>query len=398
MNRKTMIPTSQHVLFLGVDSIKRDWPSQWIPIFQKWGIDSKWHSLGTDWANAFPRGPMPSGDYDIYDIVAFAKWRGNGGDGVRYIKVGQVDHRVWSTIGYLEQMIRKDGPALLCIWSNTTPQCRAASIIAKRLNIPVLYFEGAFFCSPRTWYHMHIIDPIGLYFQGRSWLKSGWMVRRDHPLSDRAMLSITAFIQQWSRRRTSKYDQGWEPLPNTHGKPMLFVPLQTPSDGTMWWPETVVNRPKDLVELVVHEATPEWFPVFKRHPRDRTPVESYMCDADPNSYAIVTSANIHDLIGNSDGVVTINSTVGIESLALGRRVLTLGESFYSGEGWTIDVRSPKGLRNGLRSLEANPRIEGYDWERLLRFLYWIVFIYLADRSEPRLSARIAIAYNEAYAA
>lgn len=386
---------AKRALFLGIDSIKHDWPDQWMPVFAGNGFDVRWHSLGEYWLTALPVGPQALGTYDIDDIAAFAKWRGPESDGQAYAAPDLPDSIVLSVVGYLERLLDNDPPDLLCVWSHSTMQYRAATTIARRRGIPVFYFEGAFFCSPRTWTHMHIIDPIGVYFQGRSWLKEGWDERGDQPLSETQTIELAAFQNQWSRERRSKYEQSSGNLWAPSGKPMLFVPLQTPHDGTMWWPNTVINSPGELVRLIVDEATPEWFPVFKKHPRDNTPLDAYAYSAHAGNYALIDQGNIHDLIAASSGVALINSTVGLEALARGHRVLTLGDSFYSGEGWTEDVRSADDLPAGLQRLAQYPRVEGEDLERLHRFLHWILYTYLADFTKPRLNVRYEVALREA---
>ncbi|KAA9410372.1 hypothetical protein EGO51_11350 [Haloarcula hispanica] len=49
--------------------------------------------------------------------------------------------------------------------------------------------------------------------------------------------------------------------------------------------------------------------------------------------------NSHDIIENSAAVVTLNNTVGYESLLYGKPVITLGDAFYDGAGYTHDVKN-----------------------------------------------------------
>jgi capsule polysaccharide export protein KpsC/LpsZ len=377
-------------LFLGIDTCKHDWPNQWMPVFRKHGFKPGWASLGTHWHTALPKGTEPEYEYDVRDIVDFAKWRQGDSDTISYASPDITDEEVLSTIGYMERLLLKYQPSLLCVWSHSTFQNRGATAIARRLQIPVFYLEGAFFCSPRTWGHMHIMDPIGVYFQGESYLHVGWEEVRDRDLTEMEKQRVVAFLHRWTGARRSKYEQTAGPVTWPRDKKLLFVPLQTPHDGTMWWPRTVVNSPAALVRAIVENAGSEWYPVFKKHPRDRTPIDRYRCDID-RDYAIVEHGNVHDLIDASDGVALINSTVGIEALARGRRVVTLGDAFYGGEGWTEDVQSVDEIPEALNRLAAQPTVVGEPLEKLHRFLAWLLWCYLADFADPFLEERYRIA-------
>jgi hypothetical protein len=73
----------------------------------------------------------------------------------------------------------------------------------------------------------------------------------------------------------------------------------------------------------------------------------------------------HELIGRSQAVVVISSTVGLEALLHARPVLTLGKPFYAGMGVTLDAASPADI------VELVPAVLDFrpDRERILRFLH-----------------------------
>jgi hypothetical protein len=72
-----------------------------------------------------------------------------------------------------------------------------------------------------------------------------------------------------------------------------------------------------------------------------------------------------DLIRDSEAIIVISSTVGLEALLHGKPVVTLGQPFYSGYGATLDVDSFRELR------EKVPAVLGFkpDREQTLRFLH-----------------------------
>jgi capsular polysaccharide export protein len=81
-----------------------------------------------------------------------------------------------------------------------------------------------------------------------------------------------------------------------------------------------------------------------------------------------------DLIKNAKAVITINSSVGIESLLFNKRVITLGEAFYNIDGIVKHIK-PNELKNTLKNL---------DWEvdeRLIKnFLGYLYYEYLIPSS------------------
>lgn len=45
---------------------------------------------------------------------------------------------------------------------------------------------------------------------------------------------------------------------------------------------------------------------------------------------VITNANTFNLIENAEYVITINSTVGLEAMICGKKVIILGDAIYSG--------------------------------------------------------------------
>jgi hypothetical protein len=73
----------------------------------------------------------------------------------------------------------------------------------------------------------------------------------------------------------------------------------------------------------------------------------------------------HELIQQSEAIVVISSTVGLEALMYAKPVLTLGQPFYSGYGVTLDVDSFREIRDQVPALlEFRP-----ERERILEFLH-----------------------------
>ena len=82
-------------------------------------------------------------------------------------------------------------------------------------------------------------------------------------------------------------------------------------------------------------------------------------------------ANTRELIKRSRLVVTINSTVGIESLLYYKPVITLGNAFYNIEGLTFPCQNIKEL-DLLIEKSINKKIN----KNLIdKFLFYLKFMY-----------------------
>lgn len=87
-----------------------------------------------------------------------------------------------------------------------------------------------------------------------------------------------------------------------------------------------------------------------------------------------------ELIQKSLAVITINSTVGVESLLFKKRVVVLGDAFYRIEGITKGVEHQEMLNQTIKGLE--------DWhfeEKLVEnFLKYLYYDYLIPKEEPKV--------------
>lgn len=136
----------------------------------------------------------------------------------------------------------------------------------------------------------------------------------------------------------------------------LFVPFQVDHDTQL-----TVHSPwvKDMAHLfrimeeTVH-ALPEGMQiVFKEHPS--APVEYPELHRRALEHPRLRFANkfpTQELIEKAEAVVTVNSTVGVEALLLGKRVAVLGDAYYGFAPLTFPVLNSRELEGLFRSLEG----------------------------------------------
>lgn len=171
------------------------------------------------------------------------------------------------------------------------------------------------------------------------------------------------------------------------GEQYIFVPfqLQTDTQTVLFSPyiktmKTLVVLMSEAVEKYNEMNEAKLKVVFKPHPMykikepDMNMLEILkICEKYKYSYFNTTISTLN-LIDRSQFIVTINSTVGIEALTRGKRVMTLGQAFYNIEGITHYVDHPDKLVDGIFQTIHKP----YNEKLIRHFLYYIRFHYFSE--------------------
>jgi hypothetical protein len=152
------------------------------------------------------------------------------------------------------------------------------------------------------------------------------------------------------------------------GRPFVYFPLHVTDDYKI---KTVIPHCVDqasIVEQVADALPPGYDLVVKEHPMSigRNPLSFLRrLRRRENVRLVHPYASSHELIRESDAVVVISSTVGLEALLYEKPVLTLGRPFFAGYSATLDVESFRELREQVPAvLRFRP-----DRERVRRFLH-----------------------------
>jgi hypothetical protein len=174
---------------------------------------------------------------------------------------------------------------------------------------------------------------------------------------------VANFAKQRARARLSR--RLHEPLP---ARPFVYFPLHVTDDFKV---KRVIPHCVDqayLIEMVADMLPQGVDLVLKEHPVSigRNPVGFLRrLTRRKNVHLVDPHVSSHELIRRARAVVVISSTVGLEALLHGQRVLTMGQPFYSGYGVTVDVDSFRELPEAVRRvLDFEP-----DRERTLEVLH-----------------------------
>ncbi|HHH19374.1 MAG TPA: capsular biosynthesis protein, partial [Campylobacterales bacterium] len=91
-----------------------------------------------------------------------------------------------------------------------------------------------------------------------------------------------------------------------------------------------------------------------------------------NEQVIFSSENTQTLIENATAVMTINSSVAMESLLFKKRVMVLGEAFFAIEGIVKVANSKEQILGILKDMEKWQ----VDESLVNNFLYYLYYDYL----------------------
>lgn len=246
------------------------------------------------------------------------------------------------------------------------------SAVARRLKRNMVFLEKGFF--PATLQ----CDPHGINHQSS--------LPRDpdfYRAFDPAALGEkpTALVKRQSKLK----DDGPAALPERY----VFVPFQVPSDMQILalspWVRDMRHLYDEIYRLAEAEGKSHF--VIKEHPSFPLSIR-----AEVKAHPRIHFANHHDtqsLIEGADAVITVNSTVGLESVLLEKKVITLGLAPYDIEGLVLKAGNAAELLTAFRSLDSwSPDADLR--ERVIRYIQ-NVFLLQGElkNPDPRLPDMIA---------
>lgn len=172
--------------------------------------------------------------------------------------------------------------------------------------------------------------------------------------------------------RRADVGQGGAEALDTAGK-FLFVPLQVPNDSQITlfagWVGSVPGMLAVLAEAA--QALPQgWHIRVKEHPSAKTSLAEPLAQALAAAKGRMIVDNQTDTfaqVAASNGVITINSSVGLQAFFHDKPVIVLGQAFFAQPGLTTVADTPARLNTVLSdpdSLDFDPQFRA----RFMNFL------------------------------
>ena len=252
---------------------------------------------------------------------------------------------------------------IIAVWNGNKLRQSIVVQVGKTLKKQLVYFENGLLPNTTTLDYRGVNAFNSLPRNSRFYKNLVF----DHSIE----LSKNLVKRQPSKKLAQSIEKN--PLPKRY----IFVPFQVCTDSQITMHSPWIKDMRHLFNVVKYVqkrlTDRNLFFVFKEHPSCLQDYQDII-DKTQNSKALLFANNYdtQELIENAEAVITINSTVGLESLLYNKKVIVLGNAFYEIEGLVKKARSKDELLDLLQNL--------YSWqldEKLrINFLKYIQSDYL----------------------
>lgn len=166
--------------------------------------------------------------------------------------------------------------------------------------------------------------------------------------------------------------------------PYLFAPLQVPGDSQIRLFGGQFRTVPDFVDALVKaaESLPAgWHLKIKEHPTAEVTFADVI--AEQSSRVLLDNrTDTFALVAGSEGVVTVNSSVGLEAMFFDKPVIACGQSFWAIPGIADTAPDPSAIAAAF----ARPEAMGFDPEARGAFLSYLLNEYYVSTDEVPVEA------------
>lgn len=256
------------------------------------------------------------------------------------------------------------------VWNGMKQPNKTPYEVAKACGIKTQLFENGLL--PNT----TVLDPKGVNALNSMPRDASFYLNWDSGSTEKSELSSN--LVKRAPHKNRKSDDAQVTLPER----FIFVPFQVPNDTQIVchspWIKSMEAFYEELEKAVNFMDSDVKF-VVKEHP---SWPRSFVDLHHKNPQIIFANNNeTSSLIQESEAVLTINSTVGIEALLLNKKVITLGNTFLNIQGLVKHCESSKELADAITELKT------WNFDPILRvqFLDYLANEYLIKQSWNNLS-------------
>ena len=250
---------------------------------------------------------------------------------------------------------------LALAWNGLTGSRMAFLAGARDAGAPTLHTELAPLPGRIT------LDPLGVNAEGSVPQDPAFFRAYAETTDTAEWRSIGAGLTARSSRRAD-VGQGSGALPDT---PFLFCPLQVPDDSQVTlfagWCGGMAGFLAALEQAARH-LPPGWHLRVKEHPSAKIPLTPLLAPLIATGRVVLDNAtDSFAQIAASRGVVTLNSSMGLQAFFHDKPVITLGQAFFNIPG-LVDHAADQ---TALNHLFAKAPDGGYDASLRAAFLTWL---------------------------
>jgi len=249
-------------------------------------------------------------------------------------------------------------PDVVGLWNGNKIQDLVFHEVNRHFNAQVLYFENGVLPGTTT------IDGAGI--------NAANSVPRDaaafsgHPDSPPDIAQLTGRAYNKTRKQNSA-------MPDKY----ILVPFQLDRDSQILFNSQWIKSMRELVDVccdaLQQSSRDDLHLVFREHPSCRTRYDDlYKKVGELPRVIFNCDEPLAQALGRAQAVITINSTVGVEALALHKPVVLLGDAFYGIDGITRSVTNSQQLAGAIAALGSY----SVDIKQLNRFFNYLTCDYV----------------------
>ncbi|MDM5271269.1 hypothetical protein PGH07_03685 [Sulfurovum sp. zt1-1] len=244
-------------------------------------------------------------------------------------------------------------PDYLIVWNGKKFHQAIAVEIAKNLHIQPVFFENGVLPNTTT-----------MDFKG---VNASNSVPRDISFFVHLQVKEDQQLPQTLQVRESKAKK--KTFDTSLPERYIFIPFQVAYDTQIIQHSPWIKDMFELYDIIEWLSTQINIPfVIKEHPSDR--VSDYTpLYTKANKNIIFSSQNTQELIENAACIITINSSVAMESLLFAKRVIVLGEAFFAINGIVKTAKSKEEIKTYLETMDMW-LVDGKLIKRFLTYLYY----------------------------
>ncbi|WP_147124505.1 capsular biosynthesis protein [Shimia ponticola] len=187
--------------------------------------------------------------------------------------------------------------------------------------------------------------------------------------------------------RTARVDQTQRDLPD---EPFLFCPLQVPNDSQIQvfggWVGSVEGFVGALAQASL-KLPDGWHLRVKEHPSSKVsmagPLEAAVSVAG-GRLIVDNGTDTFAQVRASRGVITVNSSIALESFLLGKAVVVTGQAYFAEEG----LVTPAGSQARLNAICGDPDVLAFDDDHRAAILGYLLDRYYVPVTGKGASTRL----------
>lgn len=269
------------------------------------------------------------------------------------------------------RLFETEKDAVAVAWNGITGTRRAFMAAAADAGRPRLYLERAPLPGRVT------VDPVGIN-------QLNMLPRDPQAFRDWGARDPSRTGRDWLRlreimtaRKSKRADVGQSEAEAAYDGPFLFCPLQVPDDTQIRQFAGWVRDIEHFIDLLAQACRhlPEgWTLRVKEHPSSKIPLGEALAAAQTTSGSRLIIDNQTDTfqqVAASHGVVTLNSSVGLQAFFYEKPVIVLGEAFFRMPG----LVHPADTADEFNALFAKPDGLGYDADLRNAFMTYLDQVY-----------------------